>query len=90
MLESLAANVPVVAFPVWGDQPSVAARLVYSGAGERLSLKNVNLNRLTAVCGKVLREPRYRERTEYIGASIRNAGGEVLAADIIENCLRKI
>jgi len=89
VLESLAANVPVVAFPVWGDQPSVAARLVYSGAGERLSLKNVNLSSLTAVCGRVLREPRYRKRAEYIGASIRNAGGEVLAADIIESCLRK-
>ncbi len=89
VLESLAADVPVIAFPVWGDQPSVAARLVYSGAGERLSLKNLSLDQLTAVCRQVLVEPRYRERARYIGASIRKGGGEVRAADIIESCLHK-
>ncbi|MBV8834804.1 MAG: glycosyltransferase family 1 protein [Acidobacteriaceae bacterium] len=88
VLESLQAGVPVVTVPVWADQPGVAARLVYSGAGERLMLGQLSCDRFREVCGKVLREPKYRQRALAIGESIRNAGGEERAADIIENCLQ--
>ncbi len=88
VLESLQAEVPVLAVPVWGDQPSVAARLVYSGAGERLMPKKLSFERFRDVCGKVLRDHRYRERARAIGHSIQQAGGEERAADIIEGCLQ--
>lgn len=84
VLESLAHGVPVLAVPICNDQPSVAARLVHSGAGEMMRRDKLNTASLRQVCGRILTEARYRERANYIRSSIERAGGERRAADIIE------
>ena len=45
-LETLAHGVPAVAIPVGNDQPGVAARLKWSGAGEFLPLSQLRADRL--------------------------------------------
>ncbi len=88
VLESLACGVPVLAVPIWGDQPGVAARLVRSGAGEAMELKHIKRARLREVCERLLREESYRKNAKRIGRSIEEAGGELRAADVIEAALR--
>jgi MGT family glycosyltransferase len=87
VLESLDHGVPVLAVPICNDQPSVAARLVRCGAGEMLRREELTTARLRQVCGRLLTEPRYRERANYIRDSIERAGGESRAADIIESII---
>jgi zeaxanthin glucosyltransferase len=84
VLESLAHGVPVVAVPICNDQPSVAARLVRSGAGEMMRRRELTTASLRSVCGRVLTDHRYRERAHFIRCSIERAGGEKKAAEIIE------
>lgn len=87
VLESLASGVPVLALPMFSDQPGVAARLVRSGAGQSIRLKDLNRSSLAAVCERLLRDTRYRQNAERIARSIHQAGGEARAAQLIEACL---
>jgi zeaxanthin glucosyltransferase len=87
VLESLAAGVPVIAVPLNGDQYGVAARLQYSGAGERIMLKELNALHLRDVLRKILSQPSYTERARAMQASLQRAGGERRAADLIEEKL---
>jgi MGT family glycosyltransferase len=52
-LETLAYGVPAVAIPVGNDQPGVAARLKWSGAGEFLPLSKLRADRLRGLVERV-------------------------------------
>lgn len=45
-LESLSNGVPMVAIPIANDQPGVASRIAWTGAGEVVPLKRLNVSRL--------------------------------------------
>ena len=81
VLESLTAGVPVIAVPLNGDRYGVAARLQYSGAGERIMLKKLNALHLRDVLIKILSQPCYSDRARAMQASLQRAGGERRAAD---------
>jgi zeaxanthin glucosyltransferase len=83
-LETLAAGVPAVAIPVGNDQPGVAARLKWVGAGEVLGIRQLRADRLRPLVHKVLTEPRYRERACAMQAKIRKIDGIAHAVDIVE------
>ena len=86
-LESLAEGVPMVAIPMGNDQPGVAARIEYHGAGIVLPLRRVNAQRLRDAINAVLRESGYRVAAQRVQAAIREANGLELAADVIESSL---
>jgi MGT family glycosyltransferase len=69
-LESLAQGVPMVAIPVTNDQPAVAARIRWTGAGEVVPLKQLSGEKLRAAVSKVLAEPRYREHARRLQREI--------------------
>ena len=88
VLESLAAGVPVLAMPFFGDQFGSGPRLVRCGAGNVVPSRP-SYEQLYQLLSRMLNEPEYRQRAQVMRLSIEKAGGEKRAADIIEEALCK-
>jgi zeaxanthin glucosyltransferase len=88
-LESLAAGVPMVAIPVGNDQPGVAARIQWIGAGEMIPVGRLRADRLRPMVKRVLGEGGYRERARAMRAEIGKTDGVARAADIVERVMRE-
>ncbi|MEO7649218.1 MAG: glycosyltransferase [Bryobacteraceae bacterium] len=88
VLDTLSQGVPAVAIPITYEQPAIASRLIWTGAGIVFPLKKLTAATLRDGIGKVLAEQRYSERARTIAESIRTAGGVVRAAEIIEEVSR--
>jgi MGT family glycosyltransferase len=86
-LECLTNGVPMVAIPLANDQPGVAARIVWAGCGEAVSVKSVNVPRLRTAIQKVLVEDCYQQNAVRLQKAIHRAGGVARAADIIEQVI---
>ncbi|HUG93453.1 MAG TPA: glycosyltransferase [Planctomycetaceae bacterium] len=84
VLESLAQGVPLVAVPITNDQPGVAARVAWSGAGEVVPLRKLSAARLRTAVVRVLSRPSYRQHAERLQAAIERSGGLVRAGEIAE------
>jgi MGT family glycosyltransferase len=66
---ALAAGVPLVCIPMGRDQPDVAARVLYAGAGLRLR-PSAKPDAIRAAVERVIREPSFRTAAARLGASI--------------------
>ena len=86
-LESLSNGVPMVAIPITNDQPGVAARIAWSGAGEVISLNHLSVPRLKNAIARVLKEESYKQNAMRLQEAIRRAGGVSRAGDIIEQAI---
>jgi MGT family glycosyltransferase len=86
-LESLSNGVPMVAIPIANDQPGIAARLAWSGAGEVVPLSRLSAPRLRAAIQRVLTEDSYKNNASRLQDAIAHAGGVRRAADIIEQAI---
>jgi len=86
-LESLTNAVPMVAIPVTNDQPGIAARVAWTGAGEVVPLAKLNVYRLRTAVKRVLTEDAYKKNASRLQAAIRGAGGVSRAADIVEQVI---
>ncbi len=86
-LECLTNGVPMVAIPIANDQPGVASRIVWSGCGEAIPVKKVNVNNLRTAIKKVLTEDSYKKNALRLQAAIQKSGGVKQAADIIEQAI---
>jgi zeaxanthin glucosyltransferase len=83
-LESLAAEVPMVAIPIGYEQPGVAARIAYHGVGEFVEVEDLTVERLSDLIRRVRENPVYRERAHYFQKVISQARGLDFAASTIE------
>lgn len=86
-LESLSHGVPMVAIPIANDQPGVAARIAWTGAGEVVRLSGLNVPRLRTAIKRVLTEDSYKQNALRLQQAIQKAGGVSRAADIIEQAI---
>ncbi|MDY7021538.1 MAG: glycosyltransferase [Cyanobacteriota bacterium] len=86
-LECLNNAVPMVAIPIANDQPGVASRIVWSGCGEAVPLKRVDVPRLKTAIEKVLTEDSYKQNALRLQNAIKQAGGVQRAVDIIEQAV---
>jgi zeaxanthin glucosyltransferase len=84
VLDSMTNGVPVVAVPITYEQPAIARRVEWAGAGETIALNRLTPERLRRAARAVLETPRYRAAAQKLSESIRNAGGTARAADIVE------
>jgi zeaxanthin glucosyltransferase len=87
VLEALSTGLPMVAIPVTNDQPGVAARIAWIGAGEAIPIKNVTLQALRAAVVRVRSNPSYRAAAERVRDAIKTGGGAPRAAELIEHAL---
>jgi zeaxanthin glucosyltransferase len=83
-LECLTYGVPMVAIPITNDQPGVAARIAWTGAGEIVPLNKLTATRLETALKSVLTKASYRQNALRLKQSIAQSGGVSRAADIIE------
>jgi UDP:flavonoid glycosyltransferase YjiC (YdhE family) len=86
--QSLSNGMPMVAIPIANDQPAVAARLKWVGAGEIVSLARLSIARLRAVVERVLREDIYWSAATRLRESMRQSGEVMRAADIVEEAVK--
>ena len=86
-LECLTNGVPMVAIPITNDQPGIAARIAWTGAGEVVPLKKASVKRLQKVIKQVLMEDSYKNNALRLQEAIEKAGGVSRAADIIEQAI---
>lgn len=87
VLESLSSGVPMVAIPITNDQPSVGARLTWTGAGKVVPLSRLSVPRLKAAIQQVLAQESYKENASRLQEAIARAGGLRRAAEIAEQAV---
>lgn len=86
-LESLSYGVPMVAIPVTDDQPGVAARIAWTGAGEFVPLSRLSVPRLRKTIKRVLTKESYKQNALRLQEDIRSYEGVSRAVDIIEQAV---
>lgn len=83
-IDALEMGVPCLALPFGFDQPGVAARLSYHGAGLSLRHRTCGVGRIETALARLLADPAFALAARHIGADIRSAGGSRRAAEIAE------
>ena len=86
-LECLTQGVPMVCLPIANDQPGVARRVEWIGAGEVLPIRQVTAKRLRHALNQVLSDPRYRRNAERCRDRIAATDGAAQAARILHRAL---
>jgi zeaxanthin glucosyltransferase len=86
-LDALAQGVPMVAVPVTNEQPGIAARIAWVGAGEVYTQRQLTPQRLRPLIERVLKEPSYRAAAASMREAIQASGGAPRAAELIEQSL---
>jgi MGT family glycosyltransferase len=89
VLDSVANGVPVVTVPITYEQPAIARRVEWTGAGRTLSLNGLTPQRMKTVVSDVLANTRYRRKAGWLADAIRQAGGIRRAVDIVESCFTR-
>jgi MGT family glycosyltransferase len=83
-LEALARGLPMVCLPVTNDQPGIARRVEYLGAGEVLGVGRARADRIRRRLTRVLEDPSYRMAAGRLRDQMRGLNGPAMAADVIE------
>lgn len=86
-MECIQQGVPMVAIPVANDQPGVAARIAWTGAGESIPLRRLQAARLRHAIEQVLHQDSYKQQALRLQEATHRAGGVVRAADIVEQAV---
>jgi zeaxanthin glucosyltransferase len=87
VLDSLTYGVPIVTMPITFEQPGIARRVHWCGAGRTVRFSKLNAPRLRTAIQDVLGNGEYKRSAERVRESIRQAGGVRRAADLIEQFL---
>jgi MGT family glycosyltransferase len=85
VLDSLANGVPLVTIPLTYEQPAIARRIEWAGAGRSLSWKTLSTSRLRGALQIVLDDPQYAAGAKRMQDSIVLCGGVNRAADTVES-----
>ncbi|QEL15143.1 glycosyltransferase [Limnoglobus roseus] len=87
-LESLARGLPMVCVPVTNDQPGVAERVRWLGAGEVLRPGRVTAARLRPMIEAIVNQPKYREAAMVCRKQLELSPGVRGAADLVEEAFQ--
>ena len=70
--EALRSGVPIIGFPVFGDQPYNAGKLVSKGFGLTFDLRSFNTQELVSAIEEVVTNPRYRATVKKASAILKS------------------
>jgi UDP:flavonoid glycosyltransferase YjiC (YdhE family) len=87
VLGALSSGVPLVAIPITNEQPGIATRLAWTGAGKVVPLAQLSVPKLRAAIEQVLSEESYRKNASRLKDAIAHSGGVSRAADIVEQAI---
>lgn len=87
VMDALLAGTPMLTLPIAFDQPGVAARVVHSGCGLRLTPALAGTGALRRHLRRLLDEPAFTARAQALGEAVADAGGAPRAAALIEAAL---
>lgn len=85
VMDAIVARTPMLVMPIAFDQPGVAARVSYSGAGVRLN-RRAGASTISRHLQSLLTHP--PEPLNWLAADIQNAGGVTRAANVVEAAVR--
>lgn len=88
--ECILLGVPMIVFPLMRDQPRNAARVVYHGLGLRGDLRQVSVEQLRFLIGKIDSDPSFKMRMETMRDSFLEAEAAGKGVKIIEKILAVI
>jgi MGT family glycosyltransferase len=83
--EALYCGVPMVVIPQAGDQHLVASRIAELGAGLTIDPREVSVERLRETVTRVLAGSNFRQRSQELAISMKQAGGYRRAARLVLN-----
>ena len=86
VLDAINHLTPLLAIPLAFDQPGVAARIVYHGVGRRAS-RFTTSHALARQLQALLSDESYRQKMMAMRDAVREAGGTVQAAEIVEQAM---
>ncbi|MBL1262687.1 glycosyltransferase [Methylomicrobium sp. RS1] len=86
-LDALAHGVPMVAVPVTNEQPGIAARIAWVGAGEVCAQRQITPQSLRPLIERVLKDASYCAAAARMSEAIRDSGGAPRAVELIEQNL---
>lgn len=86
VLDTLSAGVPMLVMPLAFEQPGIAARVAQSGAGLMLSHR-APAGAIADAISRLLTSGTFRARAQELAGELREAGGVVRAADLIEQAI---
>jgi UDP:flavonoid glycosyltransferase YjiC (YdhE family) len=84
-LAMLAHGIPLVIAGGDLDKPEVAARVAWAGAGVNLRTGRPRPQDIAAAVERLEDDPSYRERADSVGRGLRDLGGAVRAAELLES-----
>ena len=70
--EALIAGVPIIGFPVFGDQITYAGKIVRKGFGLKLDLKSFSVQELVSAIEEVTTDPSYKAKVEKASAILKS------------------
>jgi len=85
VMDAIVARTPMLVMPIGFDQPGVAARVIYRGAGLQLN-RRARAQKIHDRLSQLLVHP--MEPLDRLAASLHRAGGTPKAADIVESVVR--
>ena len=83
-LECLSHGVPMLCLPVTNDQPGVAKRVEWLGAGRAIPERRVTVRRLKRELAKLRDDPSYARAAKAFQQQLSETPGLKMAADVIE------
>jgi len=88
VLESLSFGVPILAIPVTNDQPGVASRVAWTGAGECIAWPRRTVKGLRLAIERVLGKEPYRTSARRLQNGIQASAGIAGAGDVVEEVIK--
>jgi MGT family glycosyltransferase len=88
VLETLAQGKPMLCMPITNDQPGVANRVRWLGAGRMLKFNHATAERVKSEVETLRKDAKYRTAAEGCRDTLAGTHGLTLAGDIVERAFR--